>query len=150
MVCSFSVHCGQCRREDVSVQLMWNSWRTEQKLFQQFLTYPKAGLLQPGKWLCWAEVEHYFQCIQRKHLSLKLQRILPYLDYLMQKIMVPGRWLLTGSCYQSLSPQREEKMTSHQTITDINTFVKSRNTQRFYKILSRHWSWLKEIIWVQA
>lgn len=127
---------------------MQNSCRTEQKLFQQSVSsmpyHPKAGLLQPGKWLCWAEVEQYFQCIQRKHLSLKLQRILPYLGYLMQKIMASGSWLLTGSCGTNLSLLRgkEVKMTSHQTITDTSTFVKSRNTQRFYKILSRHWSTL--------
>lgn len=108
------------------------------------LTHPKAGLLQPGEWLCWAEVEHYVQCIQRKHLSLELEGILPYLGYLMQKITVSGSWLLTGSCATSLSLLRgkEEKMTSHWTITDTNTFGKSRNTQRFYKILSRHWSTL--------
>jgi len=43
----------------------------------------------------------------------------------------------------SLSSEgKKKKMTSHQTITDTNTFVKSRNTQRFYKILARHHSTL--------
>lgn len=42
----------------------------------------------------------------------------------------------------SLLRGKEEKMTSHQTITDTNTFVKSSNTQRFYKILARHCSTL--------
>lgn len=105
------------------------------------LTHPKAGLLQSGKWLCW---EYYFQCIQKKHLSLKLQRFLPYLGCLMQKIMISGSWLPTRSCVTnpSLLRGKELKITSHRTIMDTNNFVKSRNTQRFYKILSRHWNTL--------
>lgn len=150
MVCSFSVHCVQCRREGVSVQLHAEQLKDRVEVIPAIsllhaLPTPRPGYCNLGngsagqRWM-----EHYFQCIQRKHLSLKLQRILPYLGYLMQKIMVSGSWLLTGSCGTNLSLLRgkEEKMTSHRTITDTNTFVKGRNTQRFYKILSKHWSTL--------
>lgn len=129
-MCSFSVHCGQCRREDVSLQLHAELSKDRAEVVPAItllLTHPKAGLLQPGERLCWAEVEHYFQCIQRKHLSLELQGIIPYLGYLMQKIMVSGSWLLTGSCVTSLSLLRgKEKMTSHQTATDTNTFCQKQ------------------------
>lgn len=61
----------------------------------------------------------------------------------MQKIMVSGSWLLTESCVTNLSLLRgkEQKMTSHQTITDTNTFCQKQE-HTFYKILSRHWSTL--------
>lgn len=149
LVCSFSVPCGQCRREDVSLQLHAGQLKDRAEavpgMSPPCLAHPKAGLLQPGKWLCWAEVEHYIQCIQRKHLSLDLQGILPFLGYLMKKTMVSGSWLLTGSCVTSLSlfSEGKKKKWLHIWLLQILIlFVKSRNTQRFYKILSRHWSTL--------
>lgn len=67
-------------------------------------------------------------------LGLKLQRrTFPYLGCLMQKITASS--CITGSHVMNLSLLRgnEEKMTSQETVTNTNTFVKGRNTQDFTK-----------------
>lgn len=143
MVCSFSVHCGQCRREDVSVQLMWNSEGQSRSYSSNSLPTPRLGFCNLGNGSA-GQRWNIISSVSRGSTSAWSCKGF----FLTLAIWCKRWWYQAAGCWQgavtspSLLRGKELKMTSHQTITDINTFVKSRNTQRFYKILSRHWSTL--------
>lgn len=128
---------------------MRNGLKTEQKLFQQTVSsvpHPPQGaaiatreMTLPGRGT--ALFPAYPD--ETPQLEAAKDSSLPWLfDAKRERCQAAGH--VTGSRVTNLSPLRgkEEKMISHQTITDTNTFVKSRNTQRFYKILARHRSTL--------
>lgn len=127
---------------------MRNSLKMEQKLFQQtvssVLYLPQGLAIATCEMTLPSRVTALFPVYPDEAPQLEaakdssLPRLLDAKDNGIRELAAQQGVVLPTSLLRG----KEEKMTSHQTITDTNTFVKSSNTQRFYKILARHCSTL--------
>lgn len=137
MACSFSLHCVHFRGGKVSVQLHAEQFKDRAEVIPAIsllraLPTPRVGY--HNLWNDSARQGHsIISSVSRWSTSVwscKEGFFLLTLAIWCKRLQYQAAGCVTGSRVTNLSLLRgkEEKMTSRQTITDTNTFLKSRNT----------------------